>query len=234
MKRTRQVVLLLFVTIATMSWQTSLRAQAVARVGVVLSDLTEAEGHILGLPDRGVFVVDVRSDTSAARAGILARDVIFELDGGPIHGVEDFICRVSQKQPGDSVRFQILRSLKPLAITVSLGTWPKEFSLSRRSPTGCGVVEAQPGAMSSSIVDRMVLLDFDDLEVKLGLSQFGIWQAICFDRSKTENLKPLLAHTRKERGERAEVQSITRLLPNFDFNSGDSLHSARPMPASTT
>ena len=125
MKRTRQVVLLLFVAIVAMSWQTSLRAQAVARVGVVVSDLTEAEGHALGLPDRGVFVADVRNDTSAARAGILARDVIFELDGGPIHGLDDFICRVSRKQPGDFVRFQILRSLKPLAITVSLGTWPE-------------------------------------------------------------------------------------------------------------
>ena len=108
MKRTRQVVLLLFVTIATMSWQTSLRRKPLLEWELSVSDLTEAEGHILGLPDRGVFVVDVRSDTSAARAGILARDVIFELDGGPIHGVEDFICRVSRKQPGDSVRFQIL------------------------------------------------------------------------------------------------------------------------------
>src|SRR5664279_3641557 len=145
MKRARQVVLMLFVTIAAMSWQTSLRAQAVARVGVVVSELTEAEGHALGLPDRGVFVADVRSNTSAARAGILAKDVIFELDGGPIHGVDDFICRVSRKQPGDSVRFQILRSLKPLAITVSLGTWPEEFSPSRRLPSGCGIVDARPG-----------------------------------------------------------------------------------------
>ena len=146
MKRTRQMVLLLSVIIAAMS-QTSLRAQPVARVGVVVSELTEAEGHVLGLPDGGVFVVEVRSNTSAARAGILARDVIFELDGGPIHGVEDFICRVSRKQPGDSVRFQILRSLKPLTITVSLGSWPEEFLPSRRLLGGCGVVNARPGAM---------------------------------------------------------------------------------------
>ncbi len=174
MKRTRQVVLLLFVTVAAMSWQTSLRAQAVARVGVVVSDLSAAEGHVLGLPDRGVFVVDVRSGTSAARAGILARDVIFELDGGPLHGIDDFICRVSRKQPGDSVEFQILRSLKPLTITVSLGTWPKELSLSRRTPAGCGVVDApQPDTMSFREVDRIQLLDFDHSEVKLGLSSLG-------------------------------------------------------------
>ncbi|WP_354122833.1 PDZ domain-containing protein [Bradyrhizobium sp. LA6.7] len=99
------------------------------------------------MPDRGVFVVDVRSDSSAARAGILARDVIFELDGGPINGVDDFICRVARKQPGDSIRFQILRSLKPLAITVNLGTWPNELSSFRSMSIGCGVVDAQPGAM---------------------------------------------------------------------------------------
>ena len=175
MKRTRQVVLLLFVTIVAMSWQTSLRAQAVARVGVVVSDLTEAEGQALGLPDRGVFVAEVRNDTSAARAGILARDVIFELDGGPIHGLDDFICRVSRKQPGDFIRFQILRSLKPLAITVSLGTWPREFLSSRRLPAGCGVVDGQPGTISFRTVDRARLLDFDDSEVKLSLviSRFG-------------------------------------------------------------
>ena len=174
MKRTRQMVLLLFVTVAAMSWQTSLRAQVVARVGVVVSDLSAAEGLVLGLPDRGVFVVDVRSGTSAARAGILARDVIFELDGGPLHGIDDFICRVSRKQPGDSVEFQILRSLKPLTITVSLGAWPKELSLSRRIPAGCGVVDApQPDRMSFRVVDRIQLLDFDHSEVKLGLSSLG-------------------------------------------------------------
>lgn len=41
---------------AAMSWQTSLHAQAMGRFGVVVSELTEAEGHALGLPDRGVFV----------------------------------------------------------------------------------------------------------------------------------------------------------------------------------
>ena len=175
MKRTRQVVLLLFVIVATMSWQTSSRAQAFARVGVVVSDLSAAEGQVLGLPDRGVFVVDVRSGTSAARAGILARDVIFELDGGPLHGIDDFICRVSRKQPGESVEFQILRSLKPLTIAVSLGTWPKESSMSLRTPAGCGVVDTpRSDTMSFGAVDRIQLLDFDHSEVKLGLSNLGI------------------------------------------------------------
>ncbi|WP_433996263.1 PDZ domain-containing protein [Bradyrhizobium jicamae] len=121
-----------------------LRAQTAARVGIVVSELTEAEGHLLGLPDRGLFVVDVRSGTSAARAGIHARDVIFEFDGGPIHGVDDFICRVARKQPGDSVSFQILRSLTPLAITVSLGAWSQESAPSRGLAAGCGVVDAWP------------------------------------------------------------------------------------------
>lgn len=199
MKRTRQVVLLLFITIVAMSWQTSLRAQAVARVGVVVSDLTEAEGQALGLPDRGVFVAEVRNDTSAARAGILARDVIFELDGGPIHGLDDFICRVSRKQPGDFIRFQILRSLKPLAITVSLGTWPRESLSSRRLPAGCGVVDEQPGTISFKTVDRARLLDFDDSEVKLSLviSRFGEPYASIEARQKIQNFSWL---TQKESG----------------------------------
>jgi S1-C subfamily serine protease len=138
------MALLLFVTIVAMTLQTSLRAQAIARVGIVVSDLSEAEGHRLGLPDRGVFVVDVRNDTSAARAGIFARDVIFELDGGPIQGIDDFMCRLTRKRPGDVVRFQILRSLKPLTVTVNLGTWPKEFSAFRRPPKGCSVAEEKP------------------------------------------------------------------------------------------
>ena len=211
MKRTRQVVLLLFVTIVAMSLQTSLRAQAVARVGVVVSDLTEAEGQALGLPDRGVFVAEVRNDTSAARAGILARDVIFELDGGPIHGLDDFICRVSRKQPGDFIRFQILRSLKPLAITVSLGTWPTESLSSRRLPAGCGVVHEQPGTISFKTVDRARLLDFDDFEVKLSLviSGFGEPYASIEARQKIQKFSWL---TQKEEWvERAEVQLITRL-----------------------
>lgn len=211
MKRTRQLVLLFLVAIAAMSWQTSVHAQAMARVGVVVSELTEAEGQALGLPDRGVFVADVRNNTSAAKAGILARDVIFELDGGPIHGIDDFICRVSRKQPGEFIRFQILRGLKPLAITVSLGIWPKELLSSRRLPAGCGVADGHIVATSFETVDRAGLLDLDDFEVKLGSSNFEVWRAICFDRSKTEHHKSPLAHARSELGERPEVQLTTRL-----------------------
>jgi Txe/YoeB family toxin of Txe-Axe toxin-antitoxin module len=148
MTRTRTVVLLLFVTLATMSWQSSSHAQAIARVGVVVSELTEAESRRLGLSNRGVYVVDVRSDTSAARAGVLARDVIFELDGDPIEGVDDFLCRVARRRPGDSVQFRILRGLEPLTIAVSLGTWSRELSRARRLPAGCGIADAEPHPMS--------------------------------------------------------------------------------------
>ena len=209
-KRAKRVMPLLLATIVTMSWQTSLRAQAVARVGVVVSDLTEAEGRDLGLPDSGVFVIDVRNGTSAARAGIIAKDIIFELDGGPIHGLADFICRVSRKRPDDFIKFHILRNLKPLVITVSLGTWPSEL-LSSRSPTVCGIVGERRAAYRFNSAGRMARLDFDGSEVKLGLIHFRLDELICFDRSRTENPKSLQARSRREPDDRAEAPSISRL-----------------------
>jgi len=153
MKGIGEIAQLLFVTIAALSWQSSLRAQSVARVGVVVTDLSEAEGHNLGLPDRGVYVVDVRNQTSAARAGIRAKDVIFQFDGDPILGVDDFICRVARKEPGESAQLGILRSLARLNITVSLGMWPLESLRSRHFPTGCGVADAKPRKMSLTTID---------------------------------------------------------------------------------
>ena len=154
MKQATNVVLLLFATIALISWQSSSRAQSVARVGVVVSDLTTKQENNRGLPSRGVYVVDVRNDTSAARAGVMAKDVILELDGVPIEGVDDFLCRVARKQPGDAVQFVILRGLAPLTITVSLGTWPKELARLRRLPTGCSVADVRRHLISFPTVGR--------------------------------------------------------------------------------
>ncbi|MCK1462962.1 PDZ domain-containing protein [Bradyrhizobium sp. 2] len=108
-------------------------------MGVVVSDLTEAEARSLGV-NNGVFVVEVRNDTSASRAGIVSKDVIFALDGGSVRGVSDFVCQVARRHPGDAIHFGILRNFKPLVVTVTLGSWPEQSRSPGRPAGECGIV----------------------------------------------------------------------------------------------
>ena len=139
-------MLLLFIA-ALPFWLSQSCAQTFARLGVVISNLTQIERGTFGLFNGGVYVVVVKDDTSADRAGILSKDVIYELDGKPVQSVDNFLCRIAQRQPGDAIKLGIIRNHARLTITLKLGVWstgPSRLEM----PAECSVVDNHPDTAS--------------------------------------------------------------------------------------
>ena len=55
-------------------------------------------------------------------------DIITELDGEPIEGMEDVISEVNTRSPGDEITFTVLRDGDERQITVTLGDRPEEVA----------------------------------------------------------------------------------------------------------
>jgi serine protease Do len=96
-----------------------------ATVGLSVRELAADETSRAKL-DRpgGVYVVDVREDSPAARAGLRAGDVIVAFDGERIRGVRHVSRLVSETPPGRAVPAEILRD--GARQTVSIAPEPTE------------------------------------------------------------------------------------------------------------
>lgn len=72
---------------------------------------------------RGVLVTEVIENTPAERVGLLARDLILEIDGQSIAGAspsENLMAIVKGKPPGTEIRLTVLRGEEDLEIDVPL------------------------------------------------------------------------------------------------------------------
>lgn len=72
---------------------------------------------------RGVLVTEVIEDTPAERVGLLARDLILQIDGQSIAGAspsENLMAIVKGKPPGTKIKLTVLRGEEDLEIDVPL------------------------------------------------------------------------------------------------------------------
>jgi serine protease Do len=90
-----------------------------------------------GASDRwkGAAVV-VKVQGPAGSAGMQIFDVIVEVDGEPIAGSKDLTCRIAALPPGANVRLTVVRELRRVQLTATLGHWP-EPEQADRPPPGC-------------------------------------------------------------------------------------------------
>jgi len=87
----------------------------------------------------GVLVASVRAGTGAARAGLKAAttqvtvageswpaggDVIVKADGQPVPSIERLVDLIATKQPGDTIKLEIVRATKRMTLDVRLGRQP--------------------------------------------------------------------------------------------------------------
>jgi S1-C subfamily serine protease len=122
--------------------------------GTITRDLAEA----LKLPvDRGVLVDEVVEGGPADEAGIeggdssatiegatirLGGDIVTEIDGRPIEGMEDVIDAVNAASPGDELALTVLRggkakgAAKVEEVTVELGVRPESTEDTQSGPVG--------------------------------------------------------------------------------------------------
>lgn len=100
---------------------------------------------ILGLPETGVYVIQVLTGSPAEQAGLRGAntlleinnrqfraggDVIVAFNGQPVHSMEEFITRLMhESQPGETITLTVMRGQTQKTLTVVVGKRPDEMFL---------------------------------------------------------------------------------------------------------
>lgn len=69
----------------------------------------------------GVVVHEVVSDSPAARAGVQAGDILIELDGEPVTGMDSLALALGKRKIGDEVTLRLIRKLDIVKLKAQLG-----------------------------------------------------------------------------------------------------------------
>lgn len=103
-------------------------------LGIGLETLKPEYGKVYEMPNlKGAMITSVNEKESrAAKAGLLANDVIIEFNGQPIEGRSDLIAKVASTEPGKEVKLTYLREvnnkLEKQTATLTLGERPANGS----------------------------------------------------------------------------------------------------------
>ena len=96
-------------------------------IGVQIQPVTADIADSLGLKKaEGALVVEPQSDSPAAKAGILAGDVVTTLDGQAITDARDFARKISAMDPGSTVKLAVLRKGETKTLSMTLGELPQQ------------------------------------------------------------------------------------------------------------
>ncbi|MDR0458019.1 MAG: trypsin-like peptidase domain-containing protein [Burkholderiaceae bacterium] len=97
-------------------------------VGVESAELTPELAQTFNLPqgmNQGVLVTGVLAQAPAAQAGIRPGDVIVQVAGQRVRSVPELLSRIAALPPGQSVRFQVQRQNRALALDVTPAQRPR-------------------------------------------------------------------------------------------------------------
>jgi serine protease Do len=90
-------------------------------LGIGAEDLTPQLGAFFGAPDNsGVLVREVHSGTPAEKAGLKAGDVIIQVDGKPVHSLDELRAQLREKTGQKAVNLGILRKGSQLTLPVEI------------------------------------------------------------------------------------------------------------------
>ena len=90
------------------------------RTGVSVADVnSNSRAASLGQIPDGVFITEVEKDGPADKAGILAGDIIVEVDGTIINAVDQYMQIVSKCKEGDVLKIKVYRAEGLLGLTAN-------------------------------------------------------------------------------------------------------------------
>jgi serine protease Do len=96
-------------------------------IGVQIQPVTADIADSLGLKTtEGALVSEPQNDSPAAKAGIVAGDVITTLDGAAVKDAHALARKIGNMAPGSSVKVGLLRNGSEKTVTLTLGTLPDE------------------------------------------------------------------------------------------------------------
>ncbi len=70
---------------------------------------------------KGIYVVQVKNNSPAAKAGLKEKDILLSIDGKILEKMCDLRCYIYEKKPGDKVSLQIMRNGQEKSVEVTLG-----------------------------------------------------------------------------------------------------------------
>jgi serine protease Do len=90
-------------------------------MGIGISDVTPENAKFFHVDnDEGAIVTQVENDSPAAKAGLKVGDVITQIDGQKVSDASALQIEVGQKQPGVSIKLDVLRDGKSANFPVTL------------------------------------------------------------------------------------------------------------------
>jgi len=90
-------------------------------MGIGITDVSPENAQFFHVPDSSGAVVDqVDADSPAAKAGLKVGDVVRAIDGQKVTGAGDLQVEVGQKQPGNTIKLEVLRDGRTVDVPVTL------------------------------------------------------------------------------------------------------------------
>lgn len=90
-------------------------------MGIGISDVTPENAKFFDVHNNeGAVVSQVEDGSPAAKAGLKVGDVITELNGQKVSDASQLQIEVGQKQPGSTIKLEVLRNGQPVSIPVTL------------------------------------------------------------------------------------------------------------------
>jgi serine protease Do len=130
-------------------------------IGVGLKDLDPDLQRSLSLGAlRGALVQDVNPESPGERAGLKAYDLITALNGRAVSGNDELISQVSSMAPGTTVRLDVIRDGRPIAVVVKLA---ERLGRASGGPEGGPEPSSSPGLSDGPLGVAVRDLERDDL-----------------------------------------------------------------------
>jgi serine protease Do len=96
-------------------------------IGVQIQPVTAEVADSLGLKTaQGALVAQPQPDSPAAKAGIVAGDVVTAVDGEAVKDAHDLARRIGAMAPGTSVKLALLHNGEARTVSLTLGEIPQE------------------------------------------------------------------------------------------------------------
>jgi serine protease Do len=90
-------------------------------IGARMQTLTPTIAAGLKLPrDHGVIVADVEPEGPADQAGMRTEDVLLTMNGAPMDSLPTFAAALYLRNPGESVKIEVLRDGKSVPLTIQV------------------------------------------------------------------------------------------------------------------
>ena len=114
----------------------------------------DAAREYYGLPDAfGVLIERVTEDGPADEAGLQRNDIIRKVDGTVVRDNLDLISKIASRQPGDTVKLEVLRDGKPKTIKVVL--WrSRRWAPRRRGSADSRATGSRPARIAGARLHR--------------------------------------------------------------------------------